>query len=167
MLQNSVECRGCSTITNRSRREGWWDRNGTRTGAATDEVLKALLQAGTKAFEAAVQFDSGACRQSAANFRFREVENQVVGAKAWNVGFGVKTFQRIVKVVGQKDRLDVALVEHRFGPLRRCHDRFAAIVECFPIVQVQPIFFEAKERAANFDQPTVLGRVFKRLQTTH
>ena len=65
---------------------------------------------------------------------FAQVKHEVVGSQTGDVDAGVETLERIVEIVGQKDRLQLARSQHLSRPVRLAHSSAAVIVESFPVV---------------------------------
>ena len=59
--------------------------------------------------------------QTLPHLPLREAEHEVIGPQARNVDVRVKTLQRVVELVGQKHRLQPALVEHLLRPIGAPH----------------------------------------------
>ncbi len=128
-------------------------------------MLEPLLQRRTQRRQVS-DFDSAAGGQSIADFRPAEVKDQVIGAQTGDVAVGIKTFQRVIKIIRQEDRFDIALLQHGVGPFRRLHFLFGRVVDRFPIRGVQTIAIKVEEASADRDQPTVLRGVLQRSKAT-
>ena len=76
----------------------------------------------------------------------------------------IPAFQRIVKVVGQQHRLELALPQDLLRPVRRTHLLHGRVVKGLPVVERDVVVREPKERLRNVDEPAVLNRVLQRLE---
>ena len=96
-----------------------------------------------------------------------QVKHQVIGAQTRYVSVGVKTFQRVVKIIGQENRFDVAFVQDHLWPLGIAHFFFCCVVQRFPIRLGDSVVLKIKERLTDTDQPLVVSCVFDIGQSTN
>ena len=109
----------------------------------------------------------GESLQPFAHFGFRQVKHQIVRPQAGDVDPGVEALERIVELVGQEDRRQLTLLQDLLRPVGLRQIGFRRIVHGFPVVHGNPLAVEPEELAGDFDQPTVLGRVFDRAEVGH
>ena len=92
--------------------------------------------------------------------RLMQLEDQVVGPQAGDVGRGVPALERIVKVVGQEDGLEPARLEDLAVPLRPVMAVVGLAQKLSQISRGDPVVRELVERPGDFQQPRILdGRI--------
>src|SRR4051794_24851940 len=89
------------------------------------------------------------------------MKNQVISSQAGNVAVRVEAFERIVKIIREKDLFQLALFEDLVFPVGLSHLRASSIVEQLPVIGRDGIALEAKERAAHLEQPVDLDGVIE------
>ena len=119
------------------------------------------LADGLAYFRRATGFAARGFSQSGTYFRLSQMKHQVVSAQAGDIQLGVKARERIVEIVGEKDRLQPALLQYLRGPVGREHFRRRRIVERFPVVGRHAIVGKTEQRAGHLDEPAVLNRVIE------
>ncbi len=108
--------------------------------------------------------DAGRAFEPRAHFGLGEMEHEIVRSQARHIDVRVEAGERVVELVGEEHGAKLALLEHRFGPMRPGHHVGGVLVDRFPVVDGEPLAVEAEELAEHLDEPTVLDRVFERAE---
>ena len=167
MTQHGAKCIGRAAFVDHRRLEPRRQRDCTRAGSVLCEVLEPLANCTAKTAKRTVERDATATFKPFTDLSLVQLEHQVIGSQTRNVGVGVKPAQRVIEIIGQEYRLDVALIQHHLGPLSRCHRTLGGVVNRFPIGGVDAICLEAKKFLANFDEPAVLRGIFDWPKVVH
>ncbi len=122
-------------------------------------MLETLLQRSPKCAQRPRQRHPAALLQPGPHLGLGQMENQVVGPQTGDVGVRIEPLQRVIEIVGQKDRLDVTLVQDRLRPVGAVHLFLGGVIQRLPIVRRDLVVLEPEELLTNLDQPMVVGRV--------
>ena len=95
----------------------WWQRDGRRLGSAVAEAGGDATEGlGQLARRANVDACGGG--QAVDDTGLSRVKHQFIDPQARNIAAGIEALERIVEIVGEKHRFDVAFFQHTVRPAR-------------------------------------------------
>src|SRR5439155_7167536 len=96
-------CRWCDRQRTEIRRQG----NGAGLGAVSSKVIEELLDRFSQGRKVSGILQGRNFLKTLQNLGLVEMENQIVGSQARHVSGRIESLERVVKIVGQKDLLEM------------------------------------------------------------
>src|SRR5207248_8350619 len=121
-------------------------RDGAGLGTLPSKVLEELADRFLRRGHVA-NFDARRFRQALLHLGLLDLEDERIGAEAWDVARGVKAVERVIELVGQEDLFERRFLENLCLPVLLPEDALGGVAERIGVRGRDAVALEAEERA--------------------